>query len=65
MLGRFRTTPKNFSRTRSKAVSVKAGLTSMEVLVPTVTSESGLVAEPLVPTLFFFKNAAENPEAKT
>lgn len=67
-LGRFSITLKNFSRTKSKAVSVAAGLDSEKFIplirAPTLGSHDEL-ADPLVPTLFFFKNAAEKPDAHT
>lgn len=64
--GNRKTTLKNFSRIRSKAVSVTAGLGSPTSLLETnrfVCSFSSTI--PLVATLFFFRNAAEKPEAHT
>jgi len=61
-LGRFRITAKNFSRTKSKAVSVAAGL-GWEMFIPFDSYDE--LADPLVATLLFFKNAAEKPDAHT
>ena len=67
-LGRFSITPKNFSRIKSKTVSVAAGLGSEKFIllirVPMFDSHEEL-ADPLVATLFFFKRAAEKPDAHT
>lgn len=64
-MGRFKTTSKNFSSTNSNASSVTAGLVSTEVLASIDTSLSFKVMKRFVATLFFFKKAAENPEAQT
>lgn len=53
--GRFKITSKNFSRITSKAASLIAGLATM----------SPVFLYPFAAILFFFRNAAENPEAQT
>lgn len=66
--GRFRITAKNFSRTKSRAVSVAPGL-GWEKFIPLFLAPMfdsfDELADPLVATLFFFKNAAEKPDAHT
>ena len=66
-VGRFKTTPKNFSRTNSKAVSVTAGFGSKTSSIPANSSVSDSLglAIPFVAKLCFFRKAAEKPEAHT
>jgi len=64
-LGRLRITAKNFSRIISKAVSVAAGLGSEKFIRAPMFDSNDELTDPLVATLFFFKNAAEKPDAHT
>lgn len=54
-VGKFKITSKNFSRTTSRAASLIVGLAAM----------SSVFLYPFAAILFFFKKAAENPEAQT
>lgn len=58
--GRFKTNSKNFFRRIKSASSVNRGLISIVFLSPVVSTTA-----PFVATLFFFRKAAENPEAQT
>lgn len=63
--GRFKTTSKNFSRTKSKAASVTAGLGSETSLFPINAPKLDSLDNPFVAKLCFFRKAAEKPEAQT
>lgn len=60
-------TSKNFFSINSKAASVGAGLSPKSSLLPidTLMLDSSETTRPLVPILFFLRNAAEKPEAQT
>lgn len=65
--GRFRTTPKNFSKTVNTVASRTAGFGCSKELVVIATPISEILGSgiPFEATLCFFKKAAENPEAQT
>lgn len=67
IVGKSRTTSKNFFKATNKAVSVTVGLGSpyepSAVVVPLPVTFELII--PFVATLFFFKRAAEKPEAQT
>lgn len=70
MEGMFRITSKNFSKTPSKAASVNPGLGSKpepesETTMTSVRILLGTDNDPFDAMLFFFRKAAENPEAHT
>jgi len=65
--GRSRMIPKNFFRISCKAASVTVGLSPKSSSLPmdTLMPDSSENTRPFVATLFFFRNAAEKPEAHT
>jgi hypothetical protein len=70
MDGMFRITSKNFSKNPSKAASVNAGFGSKpepksEINMTFVRILLGTDIDPFDTTLFFFRRAAEKPEAHT
>jgi hypothetical protein len=70
MDGMFRITSKNFPKTPSKAASVNAGFEAKpepksEITMTSVRILLGTDNDPFDATLFFFRKAAEKPEAHT